>query len=277
MSWLPNRNGVCTWATPLVSAGGRKGHGDREDRLFRVLFTAAQAVVSTLVVLVVLAGPFEVPVTLPMEARAVQVRFEPILPVESEPVVPTVVPASGPKEPVPAADTAPVAWEAPPEPIPPREPELPADPAPQTPSRPVYGVRTVLANGLGGVTSSGGIVTRRGNALNGDLTTASEDEEIRASLVPLSTVDAAPEPVHRVLPEYTDEMRRHRSSGTVQARLLIDSEGNVREVEILSDFGMGSADLARRAFERFRFRPARRDGERVSVWIVHKIRFEFQG
>lgn len=95
-------------------------------------------------------------------------------------------------------------------------------------------------------------------------------------LVPISTVDVAPVPVHRVKPAYSDALREARASGTVTARLLIDVDGTVKVVEIREDLGLDSGALARAAFLVFRFRPARRDGVAVAVWIVHRIRFEFQ-
>jgi len=95
-------------------------------------------------------------------------------------------------------------------------------------------------------------------------------------LVPVSTVDVAPVPVHRVKPSYSDTLREARASGTVTARLLVDVDGTVKAVEIRDDFGLDSGALARAAFAQFRFRPARRDGVAVAVWIVHRIRFEFQ-
>ena len=260
---------------------------DREDSIFRALFVGGQIVAGLVFGITVLAGPFEADLPTPDEVQAIQLRFE-SLPEPEETPVPEVV--------APVPETAPeVAQRDEPKPEPERKPEPEPEPdhadlvdvapevapdeapAPETPARPVYGVRKVLANGIGTGGASGGIVTRRGNVLNGDVSTAAEDGETVGSLVSISSVDAAPEPVRRVLPEYTDEMRTERASGVVTARLLIDTEGRVRDVEILSDFGLGSADLARRAFEQFRFRPAMRGGEPVSVWIVHKIRFEFQG
>ena len=250
---------------------------DREDSIFRALFVGGQIVAGLVFGITVLAGPFEADLPTPDEVQAIQLRFE-SLPEPEETPVPEVV--------APVPETTPeVAQRDEPKPEPEHADlvdvthEVAPDeaPAPETPARPVYGVRRVLANGIGTGGASGGIVTRRGNVLNGDVSTAAEDGETVGSLVSISSVDSAPEPVRRVLPEYTDEMRTERASGVVTARLLIDTEGRVRDVEILSDFGLGSADLARRAFEQFRFRPAMRGGEPVSVWIVHKIRFEFQG
>ncbi len=160
--------------------------------------------------------------------------------------------------------------------------DQPADvqPAPvAAPPRRVYGVRQVLARGLGdgGRAPRMGIVVKRGNTLDGvaDTLTATA-ADLAGPLVPLSTVEQAPEPVHRVLPEYSPALIAARASGTVTARLLIDVDGRVAAVEVLEDIGHDSRDLAVAAFRQFRFRPALRGGEPVAVWIVHRIRFEFQ-
>ncbi|MEZ4649353.1 MAG: energy transducer TonB [Candidatus Eisenbacteria bacterium] len=259
---------------------------DREDSLFRTLFIGGQIVAGLVFGITVLAGPFESGLSTPDEVQTIQLRFE-SLPQPEEASTPEIEPPAAPEKTPEVVQRDQPEPKVEPEPDPEPEsadfvdvtPEVAPDeaPAPEMPARPVYGVRKVLANGIGRGAASGGIVTRRGNVLNGDVSTAAEDGELVGSLVSISSVDAAPEPVHRVLPEYTDEMRAARASGVVSARLLIDTEGHVREIEILSDFGLGSAELARHAFEQFRFRPAQRGGEPVSVWIVHKIRFEFQG
>lgn len=145
--------------------------------------------------------------------------------------------------------------------------------------RRVYGVRQVLAKGLGegGEAPRMGLVVKRGNTLDGvaDTLTATE-ADLAGPLVALSTVEQAPEPVHRVVPAYSAALVAARASGTVTARLLIDIDGRVAAVEVLEDIGHDSRELAVAAFRQFRFRPALRGGEPVAVWIVHRIRFEFQ-
>lgn len=191
-------------------------------------------------------------------------------------------------------------------PPPPREPAAAPEPAPDAPTnlepetmlaqavdappaaapaaeaaapRRVYGVRQVLAKGIGegGQAPRMGLVVKRGNTLDGvpDTVTATA-ADLAGPLVALSTVEQAPEPIHRVTPAYSAALVAARASGTVTARLLIDVDGRVAAVEVLEDIGHDSRDLAVAAFRQFRFRPALRGGEPVAVWIVHRIRFEFQ-
>ena len=48
------------------------------------------------------------------------------------------------------------------------------------------------------------------------------------------------------------------------------------QVVIVEDIGLDSGEVAAVALRQFRFRPALRGGQAVPVWIVYKIRFEFQ-
>ena len=147
----------------------------------------------------------------------------------------------------------------------------------ETEVRRVYGVRRVYARGLGAGGDPSGLVAKRGNTLAGppDTLTATA-ADLAGRLAPLSTVDRAPEPLSRPQPAYSDAMRAARVSGTVEAWLLVGPDGSVRDVNVTSDIGADSRDVATAALRRFRFRPAERDGAPVAVWILHRIRFQFQ-
>jgi hypothetical protein len=151
--------------------------------------------------------------------------------------------------------------------------------APQSaPARRVYGVRKVYAKGLGvGSTDGAGLVTTRGNALGGQRDTLTATAaDLQGKLAPLSTVDQAPEPLYRAKPDYSPAMRKARAEGVVTAYLLVDTDGSVQAVEITADIGWDSREVAAAALRRCRFSPALRNGQPVAVWILHRIRFEFQ-
>jgi len=160
------------------------------------------------------------------------------------------------------------------------EPSAPPEQAPKSgpPARRVYGVRKVFARGLGTGSGGGeGLVVKRGNTLDGraDTLTATE-ADLRAPATPFSQVEQAPVPVRQVKPSYSSLLLQNRVSGAVKARLLIDTDGTVRSVEILEDIGYDSREIAASALREFRFRPATRGGEPVAVWILYQIRFEYQ-
>jgi protein TonB len=157
-------------------------------------------------------------------------------------------------------------------------PQTTPEDTPQLPPRRVYGVRKVYAKGLGpGGQGADGLVTKRGNTLDGvpdSLTATAAD--LQGELAALSTIDKAPEPVHRAKPKYSPAMRKARARGVVSAYLLVDVDGSVKDVKITADIGWDSRPLAAAALRRFRFSPALKDGQPVAVWILHRIRFEFQ-
>ncbi len=209
----------------------------------------------------------------------VAVRFQPLPLPEEKPAPPVVEPAAPVrKNPV---VPEPVKKPKPPEPAKPKEETSPTTeaepPKPEAPPRRVYGVRKIMAQGLGAGGDGPGLVSKLGNTIDGRMDDlVATESDLTGTLVATSSVDQAPVPVRRTKPEYSELMKEHRAEGTVTARLLIDVDGRVKDVEILSDFGHDSPEVARRAFLSFTFRPAIRDGEPVAVWITHKIRFEFE-
>ncbi len=225
------------------------------------------------------------PVTLPPVAAAPQAQrvtlsLDAFLPAQVDPQpepepVPEDIPRLTPESVLAAPVDDPVEPEARPVPAGGIEDETPAA---EPPARRVYGVRKVYARGLGaGASGQSGLVTKRGNSLAGppdSLVATAAD--LRGRLAPLSSVDQAPQPLDRRHPAYSAAMREARVSGTVQAWLLVDEEGRVRQVNVTEDIGADSRQVAAAALSRFRFRPARRDGAPVAVWILHRIRFQLQ-
>jgi hypothetical protein len=157
-------------------------------------------------------------------------------------------------------------------------PSFDHEPPAQAPARRVYGVRQVFARGLGtGSGGDGGLVVKRGNTLDGKADTLTATEaDLRGRVAPLSTVEVPPAPIRTIKPRYSQVLLDNRVSGVVSARLLVDVDGSVREVKITEDIGFDSREIATTAFHQFRFRPALRGERPVAVWILYKIRFEFQ-
>ncbi len=77
-------------------------------------------------------------------------------------------------------------------------------------------------------------------------------------------------------PEYPAVARRLRVEGTVEAEVLVDENGAVREARlsqpIRQDVGINEAALA--AARGAKFRPATKDGVRVKIWTKIKIPFK---
>ncbi|MDR3011957.1 MAG: energy transducer TonB [Chitinispirillales bacterium] len=156
-----------------------------------------------------------------------------------------------------------------------REPAM--EEPPPRPPRQVYGLRRVFSQGLGANGSSGdAIVGRLGNTLNANADTAAAvPDDLRPQPVAQPTIPPRLQSrFRRLRPQYSQEMLQNRVEGTVRARLLVGTDGNVRRVEITEDIGYDSAEIATDFLMTLQFEPATRGGEPVSVWIPFSIRFE---
>ena len=150
--------------------------------------------------------------------------------------------------------------------------------------RQVYGLKKVYSQGLGaGGPAQDAIVGKLGNTLNKEYDTLSAtpgDLKGEPSAAPVSSAASVtkypklkPDFRNRK-PQYSKEMLQNRVEGAVKARIMIGSDGTVKKVEILSDLGYDSADIAREFLMGLQFEPAMRGDAAVSVWIPFSIRFE---
>lgn len=240
------------------------------DRCFPGAVAVLQ-IVTLVLVAVPIAGHRPVASTSPAElaGSGVRVRFE-TQEMRPEAKLPEPAPPTQPTVPdlvEPDAAIAPV-------------PEPPAEepsPSTETPRR-VYGVRRILAKGIGvGGAGDPALVAKQGNTVDGRADSlVATPADLAGSPRTAASVDRAPIPLQRPKPAYSEALRRAHAEGTVTARLLVDAAGTVDSVVVIADIGHDSAALATRAFRSFRFQPALRDGDPVAVWIVHKIHFEFE-
>ncbi len=95
-------------------------------------------------------------------------------------------------------------------------------------------------------------------------------------LVESDQTDTPPAPVRQVSPHPTSLAVQSHISGTVLLRVLVDENGEPAKVEILRDtvpkVGLGAASKS--ALERWRWKPATKDGHKVKTWIVVQVPFK---
>jgi TonB family protein len=84
---------------------------------------------------------------------------------------------------------------------------------------------------------------------------------------------SAPQVLHSVEPEFTDDARRANYQGNVSVQLIVDSEGNPQNVRLVNHLGMGLDEKAIEAVKQYRFRPAMYQGHPVAVQIVIDLDF----
>jgi TonB family protein len=97
---------------------------------------------------------------------------------------------------------------------------------------------------------------------------------VAGSIVDLDEVDSLPVATSRTAPTYPRLALRLRREGRVTLRLLVDENGVVADATPLEsssgvDFESAAVDAARQ----WRYRPARKDGVPVKVWITEVVEF----
>ena len=82
-----------------------------------------------------------------------------------------------------------------------------------------------------------------------------------------------PEKVFAPQPQYTDLARTNRTQGVVILQATIDCRGNVTDVRVLKSLPDGLTESAVAAISRWRFEPARLNGQPVSVYYNLTVNF----
>src|SRR6266496_5874431 len=85
-----------------------------------------------------------------------------------------------------------------------------------------------------------------------------------------------PVPVRTVPPEYPDELRREGVSGLVMIKCSIDAQGNVSEAEVEKSSNAAFEKPAVAAVKKWKFKPAKQDGNPVAVKVSIPIKFVFE-
>lgn len=84
---------------------------------------------------------------------------------------------------------------------------------------------------------------------------------------------SAPQLIHSVDPEFTNEARQANLQGVVSIQLIVDSQGNPQDIHVVRHLGMGLDQKAEEAVRQYKFRPAMYQGHPVAVQMVIKVNF----
>jgi TonB family protein len=84
---------------------------------------------------------------------------------------------------------------------------------------------------------------------------------------------SAPQLLHSVQPEFTDEARRAKLEGVVSIQLIVDANGNPENIQILHQLGMGLDQKAIQAVQQYKFKPAMYEGHPVPVRLKVDVDF----
>jgi protein TonB len=117
------------------------------------------------------------------------------------------------------------------------------------------------------------------SADNGPSSTGKSDPVAPAKL-DLVFVQAIMDPAAagRFQPEYPPSLARAEVEGSATVRILIATDGHVKQVEMVSATDPAFFDVTRKqALLHWRFRPATRDGMPAESWRTMTVRFKLQG
>ena len=82
-----------------------------------------------------------------------------------------------------------------------------------------------------------------------------------------------PRLIHNVNPQFSDEARRKKIEGVVTLTLVVDTEGQPTDVQVVSPIGHGLDEKAVEAVKQWRFQPAMKDGSPVAQKIHAQVSF----
>ena len=98
-------------------------------------------------------------------------------------------------------------------------------------------------------------------------------ETVEIDSMAASEVDQPPVLLERTEPNYTDEARIANHEGSVLLQTDVDTEGNAQNIVVMRHLGLGLDEQAVQAVKQWRFRPARRAGQRVPCRVRLEIAF----
>ena len=92
--------------------------------------------------------------------------------------------------------------------------------------------------------------------------------------IDVKEAETAPEIYQAAKPIYSMEMVENKVEGSVKIKLLVGSDGSIKEYIIMNDLGHGTNEAIHKALQKMRFSAARKNKKRVSVWIETTIYFK---
>lgn len=84
---------------------------------------------------------------------------------------------------------------------------------------------------------------------------------------------AAPVPIHRADPEYTEEARNAKIEGAVLIHMVIDENGVPTDPKVVRSLDKGLDEKAIEAVKQWRFKPGLKDGKPVPVSANIEVNF----
>ncbi|MCU1291349.1 MAG: TonB family protein, partial [Bryobacterales bacterium] len=84
---------------------------------------------------------------------------------------------------------------------------------------------------------------------------------------------SAPQLVSKMEPEYSEEARKAKYSGTVLLSIIVDEHGMPRDIKVVRPLGLGLDEKAIEAVSHWRFRPGMKGGRAVATQAQVEVNF----
>jgi TonB family protein len=84
---------------------------------------------------------------------------------------------------------------------------------------------------------------------------------------------SAPTVLVKVDPEYSEEARKAKYSGSVLLDIIVDTEGKARDIRVAKSLGMGLDEKAIEAVQKWKFKPGMKAGQAVNVHARIEVNF----
>jgi protein TonB len=82
-----------------------------------------------------------------------------------------------------------------------------------------------------------------------------------------------PAVIFKVDPEYSEEARKAKYSGTVTLAVIVDADGHARDIHVVKSLGMGLDEKAIEAVNKWKFKPGMKGGQAVNVRATIEVNF----
>ena len=82
-----------------------------------------------------------------------------------------------------------------------------------------------------------------------------------------------PVAIYRPDPEFSEQARKARYSGTVLLSIIIDTDGRARDIHVVRNLGMGLDEKAIEAVTRWKFKPGMKNGRPVAMRATVQMNF----
>src|ERR1017187_324162 len=82
-----------------------------------------------------------------------------------------------------------------------------------------------------------------------------------------------PAVIYKVDPEYSEEARKAKYSGTVLLQLVVDVDGKAKNIKVMKGVGLGLDEKAVEAVQKWKFTPGKKNGAPVPVYATVEVNF----